>query len=137
MNKKYSVREGFKIIGFIKNELGRQFQFLTIKFQLSSSNVSWQKITISLKFSTSVNFDHVFTFSSNLIIGIIIIYNKNFLLAVWLKSMPSNQARVGLSPTRCKYLTGYNLGPPGEGNRKPPLWKISPRKLQWREYSQN
>ena len=39
--------------------------------------------------------------------------------------MPSNQARACSSPTRCKYLTDYNLIPSGEGNEKPPLRKFS------------
>ena len=40
--------------------------------------------------------------------------------------MPSNQASAGWSPTLCKYLTGYNLIPLGEGNGKSPLWKNFP-----------
>ena len=30
--------------------------------------------------------------------------------------MPSNQASAGSSPTRCKYLAGYNLIPSREAN---------------------
>ena len=40
-------------------------------------------------------------------------------LAEWLKSKPSNQASPGSSPTRCKYLTDYNMIPSGKGKRNP------------------
>ena len=39
---------------------------------------------------------------------------------------------AGSNPTRCKYLTGYNLIPLGEGNRKPPMLKIY---IQYRHLS--
>ena len=54
---------------------------------------------------------------------------KGVRLTEWLKSMPSNQARAGSGPTRCKYLTHYNLIPPGKAKGNHP-WE----KFQWREY---